>query len=1095
MLPRAFRLFVSSTFSDMAEERTILQNDVFPELEVYCANRGFSFQAIDLRWGITEEAQLNQKTLDLCIREVSESRAHPRPNFLILSGERYGWVPLPRIITEKDFVKIKSHLYKSEQIVNSDVISKWYQLDENCVPAAFVLQGRYGIGRQSFQPYEKWLEEESKLRAILQEVVTAIRLDSREVYFLSATEQEVIAGIPGFSTTAENIYSNAPCSENHQILMEDIYAVLRSVKPCEDKKSSDFFELGGVAAERVEKFRNRLFTFLPNEQLIPLTASLATFNNGGFDSEYKKQFKFMVITKLKNAITKQIDTLAEKYSSPVSIENEEHLTFRDNRARIFFGRDDLFKAINTYIVSPNDAPFIISGLSGAGKSAFIAKLSTQLEDQGYSCVVRFVGASARSVSMRGLLSSICEGISLTAEPMQTPKSYEGMDLQSLSKIFNQKLAELAEKGKTLILLIDALDQLVDNENLLWIPEYLPSQLKLVITSLEGHYIDNLKSIYKKKPYYMPALSSHEGEIVLNKWLEYEQRTLSTLQRSYVMALFQNVGTPLYLRLAFDEASRWSSTCIPKLASDVSGIICEFIDNLYQISHHNVLVVERSLAYLCAGRYGMTEKELLDVLSDDPEVMKAIKNEFHQLNLQNKLPIVIWARLRAELKPYLMIRNLQDVEVICFFHRQIQQVAEKKLKDNSHHFHLAKYFDSQPLTLGGQIKIYNQRKLVELPYQLFQAGNLERLIQVMDQSFITAKINSGMGFECLDEISHLYQHIINQKLLNLKVESLIFSLIDALVSLGNVDSDILSVEDVHANFIYRENLCFYKAFLKTGSENRWLKLNQTEHSKNIQLCYQQAFMARHGNMLRRDNDLKGATKVIQKVLSQLIATAQPDQAECSRIEYDLGYINYLRGEFCEAANWLEKSANRADNNGNKIGGSISRCVEFRIRWFDDSISTNDYVTQLDIALQIFQDESDRSPTAKRWIMNIWAHKFEIAYRYKILSDAEAAFKNIEQNRWLKSERGPKELLPYQARLACLKKNSQAAVAYWQDYFFERDIDIESNREAAARDYYDFGIALRQAGDEIKAKNIWQHALGFPSDPGNHYWHAAINKALV
>ena len=44
-----FRVFVSSTFSDLVVERNSLQEKVFPRLREYCQQRGARFQAIDLQ--------------------------------------------------------------------------------------------------------------------------------------------------------------------------------------------------------------------------------------------------------------------------------------------------------------------------------------------------------------------------------------------------------------------------------------------------------------------------------------------------------------------------------------------------------------------------------------------------------------------------------------------------------------------------------------------------------------------------------------------------------------------------------------------------------------------------------------------------------------------------------------------------------------------------------------------------------------------------------------------------------------------------------------------------------------------------------------
>jgi hypothetical protein len=67
---RTFRVFVSSTFSDLKEERNALQEQVFPKLRDLCEQHGCRFQAIDLRWGVSEEAALDQQTMRICLEEI-----------------------------------------------------------------------------------------------------------------------------------------------------------------------------------------------------------------------------------------------------------------------------------------------------------------------------------------------------------------------------------------------------------------------------------------------------------------------------------------------------------------------------------------------------------------------------------------------------------------------------------------------------------------------------------------------------------------------------------------------------------------------------------------------------------------------------------------------------------------------------------------------------------------------------------------------------------------------------------------------------------------------------------------------------------------
>ncbi|MBI3517463.1 MAG: DUF4062 domain-containing protein, partial [Proteobacteria bacterium] len=97
---RGARVFVSSTFRDMAEDRDVLVKRVFPKLRKLCADRGVPWSEVDLRWGITDEAVADGQVLRICLDEIDQCR----PFFIGLLGERYGFVPdeVPSAVLERN---------------------------------------------------------------------------------------------------------------------------------------------------------------------------------------------------------------------------------------------------------------------------------------------------------------------------------------------------------------------------------------------------------------------------------------------------------------------------------------------------------------------------------------------------------------------------------------------------------------------------------------------------------------------------------------------------------------------------------------------------------------------------------------------------------------------------------------------------------------------------------------------------------------------------------------------------------------------------------------------------------------------------------
>ena len=62
---------MSSTFKDMELERNLLQ-EVFDELIPFYREKGWQVEMVDLRWGISEEAGLDNRTMRICKKELAQ---------------------------------------------------------------------------------------------------------------------------------------------------------------------------------------------------------------------------------------------------------------------------------------------------------------------------------------------------------------------------------------------------------------------------------------------------------------------------------------------------------------------------------------------------------------------------------------------------------------------------------------------------------------------------------------------------------------------------------------------------------------------------------------------------------------------------------------------------------------------------------------------------------------------------------------------------------------------------------------------------------------------------------------------------------------
>lgn len=151
---RTIRVFISSTFRDMQEERDYLVKFAFPELRKRCNERYIDFVEVDLRWGITEEQSERGEVLPICLAEIENCR----PYFIGILGERYGYVPesIPIEILS-DQLWLNEH--KEKSITELEIIHGVLKNDQMSIRSFFYFRDPAFIDRIPEDQHKNFMTE------------------------------------------------------------------------------------------------------------------------------------------------------------------------------------------------------------------------------------------------------------------------------------------------------------------------------------------------------------------------------------------------------------------------------------------------------------------------------------------------------------------------------------------------------------------------------------------------------------------------------------------------------------------------------------------------------------------------------------------------------------------------------------------------------------------------------------------------------------------------------------------------------------------------------------------------------------------------
>lgn len=812
---KTFRLFISSTFSDFQVEREVLQTRVFPEIKEYCSSKGYAFQPIDLRWGVSNEAQLDQKALEMCIKEVQSCKTHDYPNFLIMLGDRYGWVPLPNIIEKDEFELIVKHL----TVKDKELLLDWYYVDKNQIPVSYILKQR----TNEYIDYETWIKVESKLRDIFQNAVENLDDDVKSKYYTSATESEAIEGIISYFTQTpyqEKLLKLLP--ELSQLDHKHIFGFFRNL----DKNTAikDKFISGDY--NKAQEFKSKVRKQLIDENI--LTVSTLQISKDNLDESYLEKFTSSLIEFLKQQVDLQIIKNKEKNYSTLEVEKQQQYNYLNQKLENFLGQEETLKKIENYINDDdNDKPLIICGPSGVGKSSIMAKA---IEDTSITTdkkiIYKFVGITPNSTTTTDILTSILEELNIIINDAKLTNG-DDVSLYKQNKILNisdQFYNEIVNVSDDIVIFIDAVDQLSNDDQFLWLPNQLPSNIKIVISALKDRdYKEDSKYFYTledKISNYIEIEPFNKPLELLESLLKAHNRTIQDEQKGYFLTQYRQVNTPLYVYMAANEMLYWKSN--DKIDDDVTlslsqkDIVKNFIANLTTIHHHDKLLVQKVFGYILVSKDGLSEYEILELLNTERKFIKKLAPDTWHTNTTQELPLVIWARLYSHIKPFLSRKNQDGQELLYFFHREFVDVIENQS-------HLQKEHES--------IIKATQKLILEFQNQEFDSNRWGKL-------YISLLLNYYLSYGNEDVVKQYYDNIISK----LSIDSLIkyFEYIASIKEEFKINDNLFAIEHLIKIMVYLTDQfkllsedIYFKYIVSLHSQSEILIKNK-DYSKVIEI---------------------------------------------------------------------------------------------------------------------------------------------------------------------------------------------------------------------------------------------------------------------
>ncbi|KAJ3313821.1 hypothetical protein HDU76_002532 [Blyttiomyces sp. JEL0837] len=767
------RVFLSSTFTDTATERNKIIEDVTPAIRNFAKNFGISVQIVELRWGILPKNTADHLTWEICRNEIKKCYEESMGIFFVsLVSEKYGWRPLPRVITQdvwthlENFVKAhpnslssvpgsKNKLTYQKQM---QILYDLYTEDFNASPPQRLLKLL-----PSHEPELSIFNQNCELVSDL--LISAFRNNS---YFgLSVTHWETIAAMMTNADPNRIAWFQRKFGDLDKMLAHPGYYTdfLDCIYP-DNMKDLDGFKVNTEGRRLLGQLKKQL----KNKEIVgAYTESTATLEEDKTVAKrddgrpvfapskaYVEDFCKLFENLLERNVEACAVTLAQwadnaagtQLSGEVMEECVHHVQWAKKKQSRFFGREDEISEIKEQLegmwrrkATIWSRTYSLVGKSGCGKTALLSKVAAEIsgDDMDTWTIIRFCGTSRFSTSAFGVVKSICQQLvfllgtsgGVNDAELQQMKGLEDIvDYDELVQFFHKLLCKV--RNRKLYIIIDSLDQLSDaNEarrKLNFLPSYhadptkrsgdqasdfsirrqttlltshkqsadlaLPENVFFLMSTIPddevGYLGDsdgdgneaarffgcstriNELNLFKKE---VSALRETDSGHILDELLKREGRVITqTAVDRMIREACEKEQSPLFINLVVSIVSKFRSyekIDDFRFLGGVEAAISYILEKL-ELDNGQKLVT-RIVSYITYANQGVSENEILDLLSLDSEVLDETF-QFWQPPIR-RMPQQPVIRVLQELGDLIVTK----AGLMQWYHRQVWETVEKTYK--------------------------------------------------------------------------------------------------------------------------------------------------------------------------------------------------------------------------------------------------------------------------------------------------------------------------------------------------------------------------------------------------------------------------------